>query len=74
MTVCKDCLELASKLKNEPPHSALKETGSARLGRVSRGMAAGFVTHYECQTCGTQISCDGDTKDAGAGWYIVRKG
>lgn len=74
MAICEPCKELSEKLKDAPPHSALVLTSSSDLGRASYGQAIGTVYHYRCQTCDTQISCDTDKKDRGAGWYVVKEG
>ena len=69
MSLCAGCQELVGKPKSVAPHPSLVRKSQVSLGRAARGMATGYVTHYECKTCGASISCDGDDKDADAGWY-----
>ncbi len=74
MAMCEACKELADKLKDEPPHSGLELRSSRSLSKISMGRASGHVLHYTCKNCNTQISCDGDSKDSAAGWYVVKQG
>lgn len=65
MAMCNDCEQLVGKLKDIPPHANLKETSSKKF---TGGMARGRIRFYECASCGTRWSCDGDTHDSFAGW------
>jgi hypothetical protein len=74
MPMCDPCKELANQLKDAPAHDALVLTFTSSLSKASMGMAKGDVLHYKCNNCGTKLSCDCDSRDPGAGWYVVKEG